>query len=357
MLGLVGCVLNMAVTYASAWHRLLRPIYFSVRWPDMTLIGATLLLSLRDVLPHIVLLIILNAAAALVAMVVFPSDPAFSTYATALENTLVFTSGSNAPDVMLPSLRHTSTSAVFFVAVCVLSTVLILGIVLATLYNRSMSYLSSMSHKRLVLRRAAFRLAFVCLDRISQTVANGRIDKATMAKLLRRVWHVDDRMIGLLIALLDKDNCGTINVHEFTYLFELMLLKVQRVGEKATWFQRHCHGLYRACKAGVLASISDLLLVANMVVLAVDLSASAPERSGVCAPYCVFYLLCALAYMTENVLTATVIGWRHTLRSPIGMLLYIHSLTRMRTRSFMRARLYAFSPSLTPPPIRSSRAV
>ena len=92
-----------------------------------------------------------------------------------------------------------------------------------------------------VLRRAAFRLAFVCLDRISQTVANGRIDKATMAKLLRRVWHVDDRMIGLLIALLDKDNCGTINVHEFTYLFELMLLKVQRVGEKATWFQRHCH--------------------------------------------------------------------------------------------------------------------
>ncbi|EGD77972.1 hypothetical protein PTSG_09605 [Salpingoeca rosetta] len=317
--GLIGCVLNMAIAAAPAWHRLLRPVYLSIRWPDMTLIATTLAWSLRDVVPHIVLLTILNAAAALMAMIIFPSDPNFSTFSDALEALLVFTSGSNSPDVMLPSLNQTSLSVIFFFALSILSTVLILGIVLATIYNRSVVYMNQVSRHRFAQRRTAFRLAFLCLDRVSQNVASGLIDFATMRALLKSVWHVDDRLIGVLLSLLDKNNTGTINVHEFTYMFELMLLKVERVRPTRTWVRTHLPWLYRMCDLGWLAATADAVLVVNLIVLAVDLTASPPEKAVVCAPYCGVYLACAIVYLLELLITTTALGWRRILRNPLAL--------------------------------------
>lgn len=139
-----------------------------------------------------------------------------------------------------------------------------------------------------------------------------------MEALLKNVWEVDDRMIGLLLALLDKDGHGTINAQEFADLFELMLLKVERLHTKRTFIQQRFPSLFRFCCNGWSSTVADVVLVLNLIVLAIDITESPHNDTEYCTPYCGLYLSCAIVFLLEHCLTAVAIGFQKQFRKPLS---------------------------------------
>jgi len=143
------------------------------------------------------------------------NDPSFATYGDTLWSMYVLVTTANHPDVMMPSLRRSRWSALFFVVYLVCNLYMLMSVFLAVVYNRFRANLKN--EVRESLKRTARLLDEAFAHAAGQ---RQRIDRRTFDQLCQAVQGLRDAPDEYLEALwlvLDPEESGSVGREVSTF--------------------------------------------------------------------------------------------------------------------------------------------
>ncbi|KAL7471996.1 hypothetical protein ACHAXS_012301 [Conticribra weissflogii] len=244
----------------------------------------------------------------------------------------------NYPDVMMPSYKSNRVTAIFWISFMVISYFYCMNLILSVSLNKYDESIADRSKSREELSKKLLTEAFALLD-------HGNTNSITRESVMRvmlilnqdipeiKCLSRDEKHI--LFAFLDKDGSGEICIEEFLDFGNVLLLKLAKTSDYATFVETylpsifHC-GLYqKLCQvvdSKYFDNAIDFTLVLNAIIIAIqDYQLLAGEDYEMNAHYNdgsidtiweVFETAFTVVYVVEASLKIMVNGWKKYAESP-----------------------------------------
>jgi len=187
----------------------------------------------------------------------------------------------NYPDVMMPSYNDNRLlSALYFISFMVISFFYLMNLILAVTLNSYDDSIVERRRSRKELSRNLLLEAYEMLDHDNRNSVSRESIMAVMLILNQDVLEIqrlskDER--GIIFAFLDKDGSSTISLNEFLDFGKILLLKLTKLSDYATFVEEkfpHVHqsnwfqGLCTFVRSIGFEYCIDIILVLNAVIIA-----------------------------------------------------------------------------------------